>query len=226
MDFSFYDKMNSAKNEETDDWWKGLNRVYNSFCYDYLYENPSNVMAFIENHDTDRFLGNGKDTLALKQALSILLTVNRTPQLYYGTEVLMNGTKEKTDGNVRKDFPGGFAGDSHNAFTAEGRSEDENAMFNWVSKLLHWRQNNEVITKGKQIQFVPFKGVYVIARQYEGKTVLTILNGTSKDAIMPITRYAEVLGSNSSAKDVVTENSVDISKDIKLQPRQSMIIEF
>ena len=226
MDFSFYDKMNSAKNEETDDWWKGLNRVYNSFCYDYLYENPSNVMEFIENHDTDRFLGNGKDTLALKQALSILLTVNRTPQLYYGTEVLMNGTKEKTDGNVRKDFPGGFAGDSHNAFTAEGRSEDENAMFNWVSKLLHWRQNNEVITKGKQIQFVPFKGVYVIARQYEGKTVLTILNGTSKDAIMPITRYAEVLGSNSSAKDVVTENSVDISKDIKLQPRQSMIIEF
>ena len=226
MDFSFYDKINSAKNEETDDWWKGLNRVYNSFCYDYLYQNPSNVMAFIENHDTDRFLGNGKDTLALKQALSILLTVNRTPQLYYGTEVLMNGTKEKTDGNVRKDFPGGFAGDSHNAFTAEGRSEAENAMFNWVSKLLHWRQNNEVITKGKQIQFVPFKGVYVIARQYGDKTVLTILNGTTNEALMPISRYAEVIGSNSSARDVVTGNSVDISKDIKLQPRQSMIIEF
>jgi Glycosidases len=226
MDFSFYDKINSAKNEETDDWWKGLNRVYNSFCYDYLYQNPSNVMAFIENHDTDRFLGNGKDTLALKQALSILLTVNRTPQLYYGTEVLMNGTKEKTDGNVRKDFPGGFAGDTHNAFTAEGRSEDENAMFNWVSKLLHWRQNNEVITKGKQIQFVPFKGVYVIARQYGDKTVLTILNGTTNEALMPVSRYAEVIGSNSSAKDVVTGNSVDISKDIKLQPRQSMIIEF
>ncbi|BCS85625.1 alpha-amylase [Prevotella herbatica] len=226
MDFSFYDKINQAKNEETDDWWKGLNRIYGSFCYDYLYQNPSNVMAFIENHDTDRFLGNGKDTLALKQALSILLTVNRIPQLYYGTEVLMNGTKEKTDGNVRKDFPGGFAGDSHNAFTAEGRSMDENAMFNWVSKLLHWRQNNEVVTKGKQIQFVPFKGVYVIARQYGGKTVLTILNGTTNDVLMPVSRYAEVIGSNSSAKDVVTGNSVDISKDIKLQPRQSMIIEF
>jgi len=226
MDFSFYDKINQAKNEETDDWWKGLNRIYGSFCYDYLYQNPSNVMAFIENHDTDRFLGNGKDTLALKQALSILLTANRIPQLYYGTEVLMNGTKEKTDGNVRKDFPGGFAGDSHNAFTAEGRSMDENAMFNWVSKLLHWRQNNEVVTKGKQIQFVPFKGVYVIARQYGDKTVLTILNGTTNEALMPVSRYAEVIGSNSSAKNVVTGNSVDISKDIKLQPRQSMIIEF
>ncbi len=99
-------------------------------------------------------------------------------------------------------------------------------MFNWVSKLLHWRQNNEVITKGKQIQFVPFKGVYVIAREYGGKTVLTILNGTTKEVLMPVARYAEVIGSNTSAKDVVSGNSVDISKDIKLQPRQSMIIEF
>ena len=65
--------------------------------------------------------------------------MNRTPQLYYGTEILMNGTKEKTDGNVRKDFPGGFKGDSHNAFTREGRTAEENAMFDWLSRLLHWR---------------------------------------------------------------------------------------
>ena len=86
MDFSFFDKLNRAKNEETDGWWNGLNRIYNSLCYDYLYPNPASVMAFVENHDTDRFLGNGCDTLALKQALAMLLTMNRTPQLYYGTE--------------------------------------------------------------------------------------------------------------------------------------------
>ncbi len=64
MDFAFFDRINSAKNEETDDWWNGMNRLYNVFCYDYLYPNPKSVMAFIENHDTDRFLGEGKDTLA------------------------------------------------------------------------------------------------------------------------------------------------------------------
>lgn len=112
MDFAFFDRINSAKNEETDDWWNGMNRLYNVFCYDYLYPNPKSVMAFIENHDTDRFLGEGKDTVALKQALALLLTINRTPQLYYGTEVLMNGTKSVTDGNVRKDFPGGWAATS------------------------------------------------------------------------------------------------------------------
>lgn len=226
MDFSFYDKINLAKSEETDDWWKGLNRIYNSLCYDYLYENPSSVMAFIENHDTDRFLGEGRDTLALKQGLGLLLTINRIPQLYYGTEVLMNGTKTVTDGDVRRDFPGGFAGDKHNAFTAEGRTAEENAMFDWLSRLLHWRQGNEVICKGKQIQFIPYKGVYVVARQYQGKTVLTILNGKRAAVEMDLSRYAEVIGNQTEARDVVTGKTVKLGDVLRLKPRETMIIEM
>ncbi|MBO4820340.1 MAG: glycoside hydrolase family 13 protein [Prevotella sp.] len=226
MDFSFYDKINMAKNEETDPWWNGLNRIYNSLVYDYLYPNPSSVMAFIENHDTDRFLGNGNDTLALKQALALLLTINRTPQLYYGTEVLMNGTKEVTDGNVRKDFPGGFPGDKKNCFTAEGRTNAENAMFDWCSRLLHWRQGNEVVIKGKQTQFIPYNGIYVIARQYKGRTVMTILNGTRQTAELDVKRYAEVIGSATTAKDVTNNRNVRLDKNISLRPRQTMILDF
>ena len=226
MDFSFYDKINLAKHEETDAWWKGLNRIYNSLCYDYLYENPSSVMAFIENHDTDRFLENGKDTLALKQALALLLTINRIPQLYYGTEVLMNGTKEVTDGNVRCDFPGGFVGDKHNAFTAEGRTKAENAMFNWLSKLLKWRRNNMVITKGKQIQFIPYKGVYVIARQWNDQTILTILNGTSQPVTLPLDRYAEVIGNHQEAKDVISGRKVKLGSELQLKARDIKVIEL
>lgn len=226
MDFSFYDKINLAKHEETDAWWKGLNRIYNSLCYDYLYENPSSVMAFIENHDTDRFLENGKDTLALKQALALLLTINRIPQLYYGTEVLMNGTKEVTDGNVRCDFPGGFAGDKHNAFTAEGRTKAENAMFNWLSKLLKWRRNNMVITKGKQIQFIPYKGVYVIARQWNDQTILTILNGTSQPVTLPLDRYVEVIGNHQEAKDVISGRKVKLGSELQLKARDTKVIEL
>ena len=226
MDFAFFDRLSQAKNEETDDWWNGLNRLYNSFCYDYLYEDPNHVMAFIDNHDTDRFLGNGKDSVALKQALSLLLTVKRIPQLYYGTEILMNGTKEVTDGNVRKDFPGGFPGDKHNAFTAEGRTQAENAMFNWLSKLLHWRQGNEVITKGTMTQFIPYKGVYVIARQYQGRTVLTILNGKKENNALDVTRYAEVIGTNTTARDIITGRTIDLTKPITLRSRQTLIVEY
>ena len=226
MDFAFFDRLSMAKNEDTDDWWHGMNRLYNSFCYDYLYQNPSSVMAFIENHDTDRFLGNGKDTLALKQALALLLTVKRIPQLYYGTEVLMNGTKEVTDGNVRKDFPGGFPGDTHNAFTAEGRTQEENAMFNWLSRLLHWRQGNDAIIKGSMTQFIPYKGVYVIARQHRGHTVLTIINGKKQSGTLEVARYQEVIGKNKEATDVITGKKINLSQNVTLSPRQTLIVEL
>ena len=226
MDFSFFDKLSQAKNEETDPWWNGLNRLYNSFVYDYLYENPNNVMAFIDNHDTDRFLGNGKDTLALKQALALLLTVKRIPQLYYGTEILMNGTKEVTDGNVRKDFPGGFPGDKKNCFTAEGRTKAENAMFRWLSNILHWRNGNETIIRGMMKQFIPYNGIYVVARSWHRNNVVTILNGTSKPATLEIARYAELIENQTEAVDITTGRTVSLQKDIKLRPRQTMILEF
>ena len=230
MDFSFFDKLSQAKNEETDGWWQGLNRLYNSFVYDYLYEDPSSVLAFIENHDTDRFLGNGHDSLMLKQALALLLTVRRIPQLYYGTEIMMNGTKEVTDGNVRKDFPGGFEGDTHNAFTKEGRTRSEQQMFTWLSRLLHWRQGNETIVHGYQTQFIPYNGIYVVARRWHRHTVLTILNGTSKPATLDVSRYNEVIEDTrdwaSHAKDVLTGRYYDLTKNIELKPRQSLVLEF
>ena len=226
MDFAFFDRINQAKNEETDDWFSGMNRVYNVFCYDYLYPNPKSVMAFVENHDTDRFLGEGKDTVALKQAMALLLTINRIPQVYYGTEVLMNGTKAITDGYVRCDYPGGWTGDKHNAFTAEGRTKAENDMFYWMSRLLHWRQGNEVITKGSQTQFCTHKGIYVIARQYNGKNVMTIINGKREANELDVKRYAEIIGNAEKAIDVTTGRNVIINHNIKLRPRQAMILEF
>ncbi len=226
MDFSFQEALDSCKHEETDGWWRGFNRLYNSFVYDYLYPNPSSVMAFIDNHDTDRFLGDGKDSLALKQAMALLMTINRIPQLYYGTEIMMNGTKKVTDGNVRKDFPGGFPGDDHSAFTKEGRTKVEQQMFSWLSRLLHWRKDNPLITKGKQIQFIPYNGIYVIARQYQGRTSLTILNGTTKPAVMEVKRYAEVIGQTKRAKDILTNRYYDLTTDLQMKPRQVFVLDF
>lgn len=229
MDFSFFDKLAQAKNEETDAWWKGLNRLYNSFVYDYLYEDPTHVMAFIDNHDTDRFLGNGHDSLALKQALALLLTVRRIPQIYYGTEIMMNGTKEKTDGHVRKDFPGGFPGDKHNAFTRQGRTRAQQSMFNWLSRLLHWRRGNETIIRGYQTQFIPYNGIYVVTRRWHRNTVMTILNGTTQDAVLDISRYHELFDDGqdvSRVQDIPTGRYYDLTKNLTLKPRQTLVLEF
>ena len=127
---------------------------------------------------------------------------------------------------MRKDFPGGFPGDERNCFTREGRTRAENAMFDWLSHLLHWRQGNEAIINGSQTQFIPWKGVYVIARRAAGKTVLTVLNGKRSENKMEVERYAEVIGSTTTARDILTGQTVDMTQDIVLPQRGVMILQF
>lgn len=226
MDFSFYDKMNQAKNEESTEDWKGLNRIYNNFVYDFLYPNPLSVMAFLDNHDTNRFLEDGNDLAGLKQAVTLLLTTRRIPQLYYGTEILMNGRKNVSDGYVRKDFPGGWKDDTQNAFTQEGRTQLQNEAFDYISKILHWRKDNAVISEGNMIHFLPQNGIYVYARTFEGKTAMVILNGTNKEQTLPTKHYSEVIKNAAAGKDIISQKTIDLTKEVTLSPRQSMIIEL
>lgn len=244
MDFSFFDRLAKAKDEETDAWWNGYNRLYNSFLYDYLYADPTHVMAFIDNHDTDRFLGHTQDIGRLQCALALLLTVRRIPQLYYGTEILMNGTKEVSDRYVRADFPGGFPGDTRNAFTAEGRTPAEQQMFQWLSRLLHWRQGNETIVSGQQTQFTPWKGVYVVARRLKDDTVITVINGNSHEATLEVERFAELwradgqphdisscnaadtIAQRTEAVDVPTGRHFNLSSDVQLAPHEALVLEL
>ena len=234
MDFSFFDKLAKAKNEETDGWWDGYNRIYNSLVYDYLYEDPAHVMAFVDNHDTDRFLGTAQGpyrTEKLKQALALLLTLPRIPQIYYGTEILMDGTKAVTDGDVRCDFPGGFPGDERDAFTTEGRTPEQEDMVQWLSRLLHWRQGNETIVRGYTTQFSPWKGVYVVARRWHRNTVITVVNGTDHEATMEVSRYAELLDTSATATsltaiDIPTGRRFDLAHDVLLAPREGLVLEL
>ncbi len=226
MDFSFYDKINTAKNEQTDDWFKGLNRIYNNFAYDFLYPNPISVLAFIENHDTDRFLGENQNLPMLEQASTLLLTTPRIPQLYYGTEVMMNGVKGKSDGYVRQDFPGGWASDKKTAFTPEGRNELQNKCYNFYKKLLNWRKGNEVISKGSMTQFLPQNGVYAYARQYKGKTVLVVLNGTDETAPTTFKYYKEIIKNANQGKDIISGKTIHFDQPLQMVPRASLIIEI
>lgn len=226
MDFSFYDKINASKGENSNHFGQGLNRIHNNFVYDFLYPNPEMVLAFYENHDTDRFLGEGQNLDQLKQAVTILLTTCRIPQLYYGTEVMMNGVKHKSDGYVRNDFPGGWEGDTENAFTAAGRTELQNECYNFYRTVLNWRKGNEVISKGSMVQFIPQHGVYVYAREYKGKEVLVMLNGTDEEVTLPLKPYQEVLEGKKQGKDIISKRTVTFGNELKMAARESLIIEL
>lgn len=225
MDFSFYDKINQAMREESSN-YTGLGRIYNNFVYDFLYPNPLSVLAFIENHDTDRFLGEGNNLAALKQAATLLLTTRRIPQLYYGTEVLMNGTKQATDGHVRKDFPGGWQGDEANAFTSTQLDSLQRDCYRFFQRLLHWRKGNEVIARGEMTQFLVQQGVYAYARHYEGRTVLVLLNGSDSPTTLPLHPYKEVLGHAVQGRDVISGRIVPLDRPLTMEARESLVIEL
>lgn len=225
MDFSFYDKINQAMREESSN-YTGLGRIYNNFVYDFLYPNPLSVLAFIENHDTDRFLGEGNNLAALKQAATLLLTTRRIPQLYYGTEVLMNGTKRVTDGHVRKDFPGGWQGDEANAFTSTQLDSLQRDCYRFFQRLLQWRKGNEVIARGEMTQFLVQQGVYAYARQFEGRTVLVLLNGSDSPTTLPLHPYKEVLGKAVQGRDVVSGRIVRLDEPLQMAARESLVIEY
>ena len=83
-----------------------------------------------------------------------------------------------------------------------------------------------MITKGSQTQFCTQHGVYVVARQYNGKSVMTVINGRNAAAELDVKRYAEIIGNAEKAVDVTTGRNVVISHNVKLSPRQTMVLEF
>jgi len=68
-----------------------------------------------------------------------------TPQIYSGDELGMAGGK---DPDNRHDFPGGFAGDAHDAFTRAGRTANEQEVFAWTSGLLALRESHPAFQTG------------------------------------------------------------------------------
>lgn len=205
----------------------GMQALYEHLAYDYAYADIYNVLRFLDNHDTDRFLPAMPEKLdAFKQGIAFMLTIPGIPQLYYGTELLMNGTKQKGDGYIRLDVPGGWPGDVVNQFEASGRTDIQNEAWNYMQKLLKWRKGNEVIAKGKMKHFVPQNGVYVYARNLNGKQVVVIMNGNAKESVLPLDRYDEILKGYTSGKDVITGKVVSLQKELTLGAKDVLVLEL
>lgn len=205
----------------------GMQALYEHLAYDYAYADIYNVLRFLDNHDTDRFLPAMPENLdAFKQGIAFMLTIPGIPQFYYGTELLMNGTKQKGDGYIRLDVPGGWPGDAVNQFEASGRTDIQNEAWNYMQKLLKWRKGNEVIAKGKMKHFVPQNGVYVYARNLNGKQVVVIMNGNAKDSVLPLDRYDEILKGYTSGKDVITGKVVSLQKELTLGAKDVLVLEL
>ena len=227
MDFKLMGLTHSAFSDETGEWNGGLHAIYDLLTYDFIYPDIYHVLRFLDNHDTNRFLPELPTDLSVyKQAITFLLTTPGIPQLYYGTELLMHGTKSKGDGYIRLDVPGGWPDDTINQFTRDGRSDLQNEAFDFLQRLLNWRKENRVIAEGGMKHYVLQKGVYLYERYLDDKKVVVILNGTSNNVEIELDRYAETLRGKSQALDIISDQTIQLSNTLNLTPKQTLLLEL
>ncbi|RIA08629.1 glycosidase [Flavobacteriaceae bacterium MAR_2010_72] len=212
--------------KEKESWGGGLVKIYDGLANDFAYTSPKDIMIFPDNHDMSRiFTQLEGDITNTKMALSVFLTLPRIPQIYYGTEILMNDFEKPGDhGLLRGDFPGGWQGDLVNAFTGEGLTDSQKDMQSYLKKILNYRKSSKAIHEGRTLHFAPEYGVYVLFRIIEGETVVLILNKNEEPVDLDLNRFEESGLNGKTLKNVVSGESVIWSNTLKLNKKGSFIL--
>jgi neopullulanase len=197
-------------------WTDGVTKLYTTASQDYLYKNPSQQVTFLGNHDLPRFFSVvNEDVAKYKMALGWLLTFRGVPQLYYGDEILMTGFTNP-DGLVRLDFMGGWKGDKANKFTAEGRNEKENEVFNYIKTIANFRQKSSALKTGKMMQYLPVKGLYTYFRYDAKETIMCVMNTSDEELSFDAQAdYSERTKGFTGMKNIITGETLPFSNKIK-----------
>jgi neopullulanase len=229
MDFSIQSNLVDAlKNFNSKDASSGLTKLYEALANDFNYADPNNILVFGDNHDMDRlFMQLNQDEELTKMALTYLLTIRGIPQLFYGTEILMDNTpNHKNDGLIRSDFPGGWKGDSVNAFTQKGLTSSQVKMQNYLKQLLNWRKGCSVFENGETLHFAPFEGMYVYFRFNKEKTVMMVMNRNENRKDFKLDRFKEIIGNKDYAKDIISNTSFSLKNNLSVDPKSVTIFEI
>jgi len=237
MDFTLQEAIaNGVFNEDKQEWRNGMVKVYENFNNDFLYPNINNLLVFFENHDTNRLNEAYKnDFKKYQMAMTLIATVRGIPQIYYGSEIGMAGDKGKGDGDIRRDFPGGWNGDTNNAFTKTGRNEEQNKFYDFTAKLLNWRKTKDVIHFGKTTHYVPENNVYVYFRYNDPsdsepakqkESVMVVVNNSNEKQTFKTNRFLENIKNYQSGKDIFTETTFDLKNDITIDAKSVLVLEL
>lgn len=226
MDFPIHETLREVLHE-AEGWDKGWVRLYEMLGNDFIYPDPFNLVIFPENHDTSRLYSYlNEDVDLFKTALIYLATMRGIPQFYYGSEVLMTSPRERDDGAVRADMPGGWQGDSKNAFTGKGLTTKERDMQDFTKKLLNWRKQATVVHQGQLQHFSPGDGFYAYVRYTDEQVVLVILNKNAQEKTLSLKPYGEFIGANTKARNVLTGKTLRLGDSLSLPAKTSVILEF
>jgi glycosidase len=202
---------------------------------DSLYPHPERLVPFIGNHDRARFLTEVHGSVPrLKLAVGLLLSMRGVPQLYSGDEIGMTGGD---DPDNRHDFPGGFTGDTHNAFIKANRTATEEEIFGWTSGLLKMRASYPALQTGIEQNLFADENVFAFVRSPDGtgcapdqhidRLLIVVNKGAQSDIVdLPMDETAlagctkfQAAGPTTGATPVVSDGKLHIE-----EPAASMTI--
>jgi glycosidase len=159
---------------------KAIDEIPKTLAKDYLYNNSEILVTLLGGHDDGRFMSESGATIAgLKLANAFVLTTRGVPQLYYGDEIALEGGDEPS---TRGDFPGGFAGDKRDAFTAGGRTKDEQELFEFIRRLTTLRRELAPLQTGSLVNLYVSERQYAYARTLRNSAVVMVFNNDDKSA--------------------------------------------
>jgi glycosidase len=205
----------------------GLLYLYRALANDFVYPDPAALVIFPDNHDMSRiFTQLNEDYDLYQMALAYVLTMRGTPQIYYGTEILMTNPGTESHGIIRSDFPGGWMGDQSNAFTGVGLTKSQREAQSFLKTLLTWRRDKNVIHSGRLTHFVPEDGTYVYFRHDANDSVMVVFNKNEDDVTLNLSRFSERLEGYQQALDVVTGETSSLGKTLKLPARSVRVLEL
>lgn len=226
FDFPLHDALIQAFNEK-EGWNTGILRLYEIISQDFSYPAPANIVTFADNHDVNRYLDTqNNDVRKLKMAMAFILTIRGTPEIFYGTELLLTTGADKGHGTIRRDVPGGWPGDSRNTFTSEGRNQAENDMYNFMRTLLNYRKSTAALQNGKLLHFIPSDGIYTYFRYDNKNSVMVVMNNADSAQTIETKRYDEVLKNFKTGKEIISGNTITDLSRLTLPAKSALIIEL
>jgi len=153
-------------------------RIADVLRHDALYVYPELLVPFFANHDVPRFASaEGSSPAKVKLAFGLTLTLRGIPEIYYGDEIGMPGGG---DPDNRRDFPGGWIGDSNDAFKRAGRTRDQEKVFSYVQALLRLRREHAALRSGQFWHLASDESSYVFVRESEEEGVVVAFNNAEQ----------------------------------------------
>ena len=162
-------------------------RIADVLRHDTLYPRPEWLVPFFANHDVTRFASEaGSSAAKLKLAFGLTLTLRGIPEIYYGDEIGLPGGG---DPDNRRDFPGGWTGDSNDAFAPSGRTRGQQEIFSFVQSLLRLRREHPALRGGRLWHLASDDTSYVFLRESEEERVVVAFNNSdqTRELRIPLT---------------------------------------